>query len=383
MGERFISGVFIPIVRAGLGLPVDEAPVVSESDVPLLLDTASKQSVLPVIQEGLSALNIRGRAFDAVQELCMNDMFLYAQRDIALENICGCFEESGIRYILLKGSVLRDLYPSPWMRTSCDIDILIDEANVDKAIGILEEKTEFRLADRLFHDVTLRSTDVQLELHFSLTERMESIDGLLSRAWDYALPENGTMRYVFTPEFQIFHVVAHMSYHFIHKGLGIRAYLDLWLLRHKTRFDENKVREMCSDSGILKYYDESCRLSEVWLGDGEHTETTKALERFSFDGGALGSDKTASLSLRREKGGIRYFFARLFVKRENLEILYPRLKKYPFLMPYYQVKKWISALLFRRKKIKRELSIYLGTDKNDVESLERLFKSVGLGESDK
>ena len=34
-----------------------------------------------------------------------------------------------------------------------------------------------------------------------------------------------------TPEYLIFHNVAHMSYHFSHGGLGVRPYIDLYLLR--------------------------------------------------------------------------------------------------------------------------------------------------------
>ena len=31
-----------------------------------------------------------------------------------------------IPFLPLKGSVIRQYYPEPWMRTSCDIDILVD-----------------------------------------------------------------------------------------------------------------------------------------------------------------------------------------------------------------------------------------------------------------
>ena len=376
MNEQFLSEVFFPIVRAGLGLPVENAP--QKIDFPLLIETAKKQSVLPVIYEGLSNLKITGSGFDSVKQLCMNDMFLFAQRDLALEKICDCFEKSGIKYVLLKGSVLRDLYPDPWMRTSCDVDVLIEENDLDRAVRELRDKVGFEYKYRLYHDVSMTLSDVSLELHFSLKEDVEGIDRILSEAWDHAALKSGSEQYVFSPEFQIFHVIAHMSYHFIRSGFGIRSYLDLWLLKHRTRFDENSVRDMCERAGILKFYEQCSRLSEVWLGKEEHSETTRALERFSFEGGALGSAKNASLSVRRNNRGIKYFLARLFVDRKKLEILYPNLKKHPVLLPYYQVKRWILALVYKSGKIKNELTIYNETGEKDINAMDELYKSVGL-----
>jgi hypothetical protein len=43
------------------------------------------------------------------------------------ERICLVLEKAKIPHIPLKGSVLRKLYKEPWLRTSCDIDILVQE----------------------------------------------------------------------------------------------------------------------------------------------------------------------------------------------------------------------------------------------------------------
>ena len=58
----------------------------------------------------------------------------FHSRIISLENlwflgneISSAFDEAGIEYILLKGIVLKDLYPSPYMSQMSDVDILIHE----------------------------------------------------------------------------------------------------------------------------------------------------------------------------------------------------------------------------------------------------------------
>ena len=52
--------------------------------------------------------------------------------------ICSAFDEAGIDYLPLKGSVIRPFYPYESMRTSCDIDILVKEGYV-KGYQIVED----------------------------------------------------------------------------------------------------------------------------------------------------------------------------------------------------------------------------------------------------
>ena len=63
----------------------------------------------------------------------------------------------------------------------------------------------------------------------------------------------------------MFYVIAHMSHHFAHGGLGMRPFIDLWLLLHNTEFDIDIVKKMCNECGILKLFEESTELAEYWL----------------------------------------------------------------------------------------------------------------------
>ena len=61
--------------------------------------------------------------------LCSQASFVallrYQQQTYEFKRICDLFEANAIPYIPLKGAVIRELYPEPWMRSSCDIDILV------------------------------------------------------------------------------------------------------------------------------------------------------------------------------------------------------------------------------------------------------------------
>ena len=64
------------------------------------------------------------------KKIAMQAFMHYVQRSHEYAKICTVLEEAQIPYIPLKGTVLRDFYPEPWMRTSSDIDILIHKENL-------------------------------------------------------------------------------------------------------------------------------------------------------------------------------------------------------------------------------------------------------------
>ena len=63
-------------------------------------------------------------------------VYRYEKLQYELNVLREAFNAHEIVFIPLKGSVIRAYYPEPWMRTSCDIDILVDEAEVDRAAYI-------------------------------------------------------------------------------------------------------------------------------------------------------------------------------------------------------------------------------------------------------
>ena len=378
MGTTFLHNTFFPLIRAGLGLVPDKAAMPADIDYARLMEIAQKQAVLPLIREGLATLQLHGEGPDAVQERCMNDIYLFVHRDEALGAIKRCFEKNGIDYVLLKGAVLRDLYPEQWMRTSCDIDVLVREEAVESAVDALRRETDFQVLNRSYHDVAMAVPNVHLELHFNIKEDMEAIDGLLSTAWEHATRQGETHQYVFSPEFQVFHVVAHMAYHFVHGGLGVRPYLDLWLLRHKTTYDETAVQAMCEQCGLSMFYEKCGALGAVWLEGAAHDAVTAALEQYSIGGGVFGSRKNITLAIQRRHRGGRYYLSRLFMDRRRLEVRYPRLKQHPGLLPFYQGKRWVDAVLHRQASVKNEIAILKHTKQQEIQSLNELFDSVGL-----
>ena len=60
--------------------------------------------------------------------------YRFVKQEAELEHIRAVLEREGIAYVPLKGAVMRALYAEPWMRTSCDIDVLVHETDLERAV---------------------------------------------------------------------------------------------------------------------------------------------------------------------------------------------------------------------------------------------------------
>ena len=365
------------VIRAGLG-QVLEPQTISEFECRELICIGARQSINSIIYRGL---NNSGAPADVTKECDyerLNDTKRYILQNDALNKIIAILDEEHIPYIPLKGAVIRKLYPEPELRTSSDIDLLVNENTLRKAVEAIEHATDFKTMRKSYHDISLINSQIHLELHFTIKENIKNIDRLLSCAWEYASPANdGSSRYDFTPEFLIFHVIAHMYYHFTHGGLGIRTFLDLWLLRNKTDFNEIKVRQMCAECEILKFYEECCNLSEIWFGSGKHTETTKMLEDFCLCGGVFGSAQFKNAGRQRHNRGWKYILSRVFPPAYQVKEFYRDENGKEHILIYYYFKRLLSWC-GRRKELTKQMQAVLSSDTEYLNSTYELFRRLDL-----
>ena len=366
--------VFFALIRAALageGAPVS----VDERVLRALLEVGARQGMLPLLSIGAKVCGCGEDAVLALRTASDRDMFDFALRDKVFLSVRVALDGEGVTYVPLKGAVLCSLYPDKWTRTSRDLDVLVREDDLDRAVRAIESKTPLRVKSRNYHDVTMVGGGVCLELHFSLCENSPSLDRTLSRAWEYCEPSGEGSAYRMSAEYLAFHVAAHMSYHLARAGLGVRPYIDLRLLRKMTSFDEEAVRGMCAECGILKFYDAAARLGEVWIDGAEHDPTTKDMERLCFCGGVFGSTRGTEAALRRSDGGA-YLVRRVFQPKSKLSEAYPGVEKRPYLAPVYQVRRWGAAL--RRKSVKKKLRAIRETSHEQEAALDRVLTALSL-----
>lgn len=332
------------------------------------------QALAPLaLPESEPLKRLKSATFTAVQR--------YVQLDYELKRICDTLERAQIPFIPLKGAVVRQFYPEPWMRTSCDIDILIHEEDLERAAEALVKDLSYTTDHKKkYHDMWFFApTGVHLELHFSILETMENIDRLLGRVWEFAVPET-QYRYRLTNDFLAFHLMAHMSYHFTGGGSGIRSLLDMFLLRRQNAYDETQLRKFLAQCELEKFYDAVLDLIATWFEGKEGTPLTEKMGQFLLDGGTYGTRKQRILIKQQRKGGkLKYLLNRVFLPYGELKFRYRVLEKCPILYPVMLVCRWVELFFGGRlKRSVQEAQITLHSQKGQSEEVNDFLRQIGL-----
>ena len=355
-------------------------------DVAHLVGEALAENNLPST-EGLDAEE--AGAIDLIkakfQKQTMMAVYRYENINAELENIRSIFNADKIPFIPLKGSVLRDFYPLPYQRTSCDIDVLVHEDDLDRAVAALEKDEAFTVDSKGSHDVGLFSGGgVHLELHYSLIESkvIGTAEKLLEDVWDYALKIGETSEYRLIDEFFYYYHVAHAAKHFVNGGCGVRPLIDTWILEHEVVHDEEKRVALLERGGLSEFAKQIELLAEVWFGDAEPTETTEKIEKYVLSGGVYGTTENRVSVQQVKKGGkVKYALSRIWLPYDTLKFHYPSLEKHRWLLPFYEVRRWCKLIFCGGvKRSVNELSYNAQTKKEDREEVKDLLAKLNLDE---
>ncbi len=386
MDQRNVS-VLLDLLRSSVcdvALTEAEKAQYSKERLPEMLAISKAHDVIHLMVLGLKqnglisedALDLEKQVFKAV--------FRHERLKYDYEQVCSALEQAKIAFLPLKGSVLRKYYPEPWMRTSCDIDILVRREGLERGIDCLVQTLQYEEKERTTHDVSLfSSSGTHVELHFDLVEegRAKNAIDILSSVWDdVSLKETSDCWYEMSDAFFYFYHIAHMAKHFETGGCGIRPFLDLWILDRIPEADTEKRDALLAKGGLLQFATVARVLSNVWFGDATHTELSLQMQNFILNGGAYGSAKNRVALQQRKKGGrIGYLFSRIFIPYEKLKRYYPILEKHRWLMPFMQVRRWFMLLKPDVAKMaKRELATNRNIEKNKAEEMKTFLDDLGL-----
>ena len=302
-----------------------------------------------------SGLLPEGKMSQKFQEQEYTAVYRYERLNYEYKQICEILESAKIHFMPLKGAVLRDLYPQPWMRTSCDIDILVHKKDLKTAEHILTQNLKYRKERTGSHDITLRSVnDICIELHFDLVEDSLAKDShkVLKNVWKYSYTkENYTYFHMMNADMFYFYHIAHIAKHFEIGGCGIRTLLDLWILDNNGQYWNEKSEKMLKQGGLLRFSYAVRNLSQVWFSGKKHDEITLKMQEYILKGCIYGTEENHILMRTHKAGGrVGYILSRIFVPYVNLKYEFAVLQKYRFLTPVFEVYRWLLFIFKGNKK---------------------------------
>ncbi len=371
----------------GTDIPNDLKNLITPEILPILLDLSKRHDLAHIVGDALDKNGLLPDDAEIKKHFLRERdlaVYRYIQQQYDLEQICMLLENSKIQFIPLKGCVFRSLYPEPWMRTSCDIDILVKKDDLKTALDLLSDKLGFvaKKQPSINEWSMFTPGGVHVELHYDLTEGEKYGKEILTDIWQYTIPiREGSYHLLLTDTVFYFYHIAHMVKHFENGGCGIRPFLDLWIFQSKVTLNQNDKKQLLELGNLLKFSQASEKLVGSWFESKQENHLSSQIEEYIFSGGSFGK-KSNRIGMQQAKNGTRakYFLSRIFISNKKLKIKYPILQKHPFLTPFYHIVRWSKPIWDKkvRNKSLDELSISSLIEKSHQESMGELLIKLGL-----
>ncbi len=268
-----------------------------------------------------------------------------------LESIGAALSAAGIRYLPLKGCIIKHYYPQSDMRTMADIDMLIDPENAERAREVMQSlgySCEHFGYD--VHDIYHKPPVMNVEMHRELFgEEGQEFRGVFGSPWE--LCERDGMRFSFGDNAFFAYVLAHAIKHLEENGTGIRTVMDLWVCRSANKnIDIEKALALLDSSGKRSAAEGLISLSEVWFEGASHTEKTSRLERYIIGSGTYGTTRNSAANRIKSSGRMGYLLWLIFPSFEHMKQHYPVLKKAPVLLPACWLARLVTKPFINRKQ---------------------------------
>lgn len=105
------------------------------------------------------------------------------------------------------------------------------------------------------------------------------------------------------------------------------------------------------------------------------------IEKYIFDGGVYGNVENIN-AVNCVKRGNRFknIFSEIFLEYDVIKHKYPILKKYKFLLPFFEVKRWCRLIFIKkyRQRSIRYLSANQAVSDEKVKTVSELLKKLEL-----
>lgn len=323
-----------------------------------LVRISKKQQVYSIIASVLNAGLLPQEQAQELNIYIQNELLRLLSMKSELDALESALQEKQIKFMLLKGSVIRNYYPQQKMRQMSDIDILYDYSKRDDLFKIMKSR-RFRLttscenSDDFFKE-PFYTFEWHRELFFEEAEFCPHFD-----LWKNAKPDkDNPYKYNVESTEHFVYTICHMFKHYATNGCGIRFLCDIYvLMNYGEEIDMDRALDELDKIGIKEFALDAIGLTDAVFNDADITENQQKMLDFLLSNGVYGNlvvDYSKKLS---EFGGskVRYFFRRLFPEKKKMLANYRLLEKKPYLLPFYYIVRLFTKMKYNSKSVKTEL----------------------------
>lgn len=300
-----------------------------------LLALAVKQQVYTTV---LPCLESSNSLTEEESQKWKNFKFSEIQKNLVVskerEAVCKDFDEAGIKYMFLKGLVIRDYYPQTLMRQMSDNDILYDVSKRTELIDIMKKNGFYLMCSQDVSDDFSKPPFTLIEMHKVLFYDIKNFDINLD-LWKRAVKhDDSTMRYDISPEDNYIYALAHMYKHYVYyNGCGIRFVADMYLLHYsEDNLDFDYIIPQLKKFKLYDFYKSVMSLAEAIFNDADYNDVELKLLDEIFSGGVYGNTSSLDEAIEANGGKLKFLFAKIFPSKKIMFNTYDYLKEKPYLL---------------------------------------------------
>ena len=330
-----------------------------------ILHMAEVHKVLPMILESVHSCpgmeGLEEAELTMIRRRVRQQVIVQTMRTGEFLTLNRALREAGIKTLVVKGLICRQLYPQPDQRPSGDEDVLVPEDQFSLCCQVMAQAgMEPGTEEDGAYEVPFRKkgSPLYIELHKHLFPPESDAYGDLNRFFENVFDRavevavDGERVWTMAPADHLFYLICHAFKHFLHSGFGIRQVCDIVLFadRYGGEICWEQVLRSCEAIRAERFAAAIFRIGEKYLGicSPEAFRAVEAEEMpllFDLLEGGLYGDASLSRkhssnitleSVTAQKQGKRArgaMGASVFPPARKLSGRYPYLKERPWLLP--------------------------------------------------
>ena len=350
----------IELIKISLNLYTDYH-LLKDANYEKIYKLSKKQGLSNLTYYGINKINppINKELYTKWENDCINAIVYDVYHQEAYKQIKKQFNKKQIEYMMLKGIILKKLYPTTDMRTMGDIDILIHPHQRHQVKEIMNSLDYTTLVyQKNNEDIYEKNPDITIEIHTELFEKKSIYYHSYKNIWNKLDKYSNSTEYKFNlDDFYIF-IITHFAKHYYHAGSGIRNIIDIYLFRKKylKKLNKTYIETKLKEINLLQFEQDILSLIDVWFNNKKHNEATKEMQQYIFESGIKGKQENIYYNqIKKYKTKTNYIIHRIFLPLPEMKNHYPILNKIIILLPILYTYRILISILKKPQLILKEL----------------------------
>lgn len=377
---------FINIVKASFSGKKEN--ISAEFDLERAVELAKKHNIAPVLYYGAINCGIpqETKPMQELHQLTLRSIMVSARQTYEIEQLKKAFEAENIAHMMLKGTILKSVYPKPEMRAMGDADILIKLEQYPQIQSIME-RLQYTFKHETDHELIWAKPTLFLELHKRImTSYNKDFYSYFGTGWKIAKPIPGSSGYqMSTEDFYIFTFV-HFTKHYRISGIGIKHLIDMWVYANAhPETDWAYVEKELKKMNLSAFHANIKKTIAVWFDGEADQDVADLITSVIFSSGQYGSAEKAIINRSLQNGKnttlkikVSRVFQSVFPSCQTMKKKYPVLEKAAVLLPVVWIVRIFKTVFCRKARVKAFFDEIEQIDDSKIRENEQALRFVGL-----